>query len=555
MELRSKQITRGLARAPQRALLKALGLTDDDLERPFVGIANAWNEIVPGHLNLRDLAEFVKKGVYAAGGIAFEFGTIGICDGIAMGHGGMRYALPSRESIADSIELMAQAHQFDGLVLVGSCDKIVPGMLMAALRLDLPAMLVTGGPMRSGQYQGTEITLVSAFEGVGCVQAGTMTEEHLEEVVNSACPGCGSCQGMYTANTMACLTEVLGLSLPYCATAPAVDARRRRIAEDTGKRIVELIREGITSRAIVTEASFRNAIMLDMLIGGSTNTALHLPAIANEAGIQLPLTLFDELSAHTPHISYMNPSGPYTMGHLDAAGGVPAIMKRARMLLSDEMTCSGLRIHEIADGAVIYRDDVIRPLDDPVHATGGITVLYGNLAPDGAIVKSAGVSDDLLRHTGAARVFDSEDEAMQAILAGSVREGHIVVVRYEGPRGGPGMPEMLAPTAALSGMGLKVPLITDGRFSGGTRGAAIGHISPEAAEGGPLALLQNGDEVTIDIPNHQLSVSLSDEELAARRATWQPPRKEVEGCLKRYAALVSSASQGAILRTPEAGKT
>ena len=550
MALRSKEITRGLARAPQRALLKALGLTDDDLERPFVGIANAWNEIVPGHLHLRDLAEFVKKGVHMAGGIAFEFGTIGICDGIAMGHAGMRYALPSRESIADSIELMAQAHQFDGLVMVGSCDKIVPGMLMAAFRLDLPAMVVTGGPMQAGNYEGTELTLVSTFEGVGSVQAGTMTEAHLEELVNRACPGCGSCQGLYTANTMACLTEILGLSLPYCATAPAVDARRRRIAKDTGKRIIDLIRDEVTPRAIASEASFRNAITLDMLIGGSTNTALHLPAIAREAGIKLPLTLFDELSARTPHISFMNPSGPYTMGDLDAAGGVPGIMKRARTLLNNEMTCSGKTIYEIADGAHIYRDEVIRPLDDPVHATGGITVLYGNLAPDGAIVKSAGVSDDMLRITGTARVFDSEDEAMRAILAGSVKEGHVVVVRYEGPRGGPGMPEMLAPTSALSGMGLKVPLITDGRFSGGTRGAAIGHISPEAAEGGPLGLLRDGDEITIDIPGHRLTAHLTDDELASRKAAWRPPRKDIGGYLKRYAASVSSASEGAILRAP-----
>ena len=550
MELRSKEITRGLARAPQRALLKALGLTDDDLERPFVGIANAWNEIVPGHLHLRDLAEFVKKGVHMAGGIAFEFGTIGICDGIAMGHAGMRYALPSRENIADSIELMAQAHQFDGLVMVGTCDKIVPGMLMAALRLDLPTMVVTGGPMQAGHYQGTDLTLVSTFEGVGCVQAGTMTEAHLEEIVNRACPGCGSCQGLYTANTMACLTEILGLSLPYCATVPAVDARKRRIAKDTGKRIIDLIRDGVAPRSIATEVSFRNAITLDMLIGGSTNTALHLPAIAREAGIKIPLTLFDELSARTPHISFMNPSGPYTMSDLDAAGGIPGIMKRARTLLSNEMTCSGNTIYEIADDANIYRDEVIRPLDDPVHTTGGITVLYGNLAPDGAIVKSAGVSDDMLRSTGAARVFNSEDEAMRAILAGSVDEGHIVVVRYEGPKGGPGMPEMLAPTSALSGMGLKVPLITDGRFSGGTRGAAIGHISPEAAEGGPIGLLHDGDAITIDIPNHRLTVHLTDEELAARKATWTPPQKDVGGYLRRYAASVSSASHGAILREP-----
>ena len=551
MELRSKEITRGVTRAPQRALLKALGVGDEDLERPFVGIANAWNEIVPGHLHLRDLAEFVKKGIHLAGGIAFEFGTIGICDGIAMGHSGMRYALPSRENIADSVELMAQAHQFDGLVMVGSCDKIVPGMLMAALRVNVPTMVVTGGPMRAGYYEGTDVTLVSTFEGVGCVQAGTMTEAHLEELVSRACPGCGSCQGLYTANTMACMTEMLGLSLPHCATTPAVDARRRRIAEATGKRIVDLIVNGVTPRDIVTEASFRNAIVLDMLIGGSTNTALHLPAIAHEAGISLPLTLFDELSAQTPHITSLNPSGLYTMSDLDAAGGVPGVMKRARTLLRNETTCSGKSVYEIADEAHIRDDAIIRPLDDPVHATGGITVLFGNLAPDGAIVKSAGVSDDMLRYTGKARVFNSEDEAMRAILAGSVSEGQVVVVRYEGPRGGPGMPEMLAPTAAISGMGLRVPLITDGRFSGGTRGAAIGHISPEAAEGGPLALLHDGDEITIDIPNHLLAVQLADDVLVARKATWTPVRKDVGGYLKRYAAAVSSASDGAILRAPQ----
>jgi dihydroxy-acid dehydratase len=550
MELRSKEITRGVTRAPQRALLNALGVGDEDLERPFVGIANAWNEIVPGHLHLRDLAEFVKKGIHLAGGIAFEFGTIGICDGIAMGHSGMRYALPSRENIADSVELMAQAHQFDGLVMVGSCDKIVPGMLMAALRVNVPTMVVTGGPMRAGYYEGTDVTLVSTFEGVGCVQAGTMTEAHLEELVSRACPGCGSCQGLYTANTMACMTEMLGLSLPYCATTPAVDARRRRIAAATGKRIVDLIVNGVTPRDIVTEASFRNAIILDMLIGGSTNTALHLPAIAHEADISLPLTLFDELSAQTPHIASLNPSGPYTMSDLDAAGGVPGLMKRARTLLRNEMTCSGKSVYEIADEAHIRDDAIIRPLDDPVHATGGITVLFGNLAPDGAIVKSAGVRDDMLSYTGKARVFNSEDEAMRAILAGSVSEGQVVVVRYEGPRGGPGMPEMLAPTAAISGMGLSVPLITDGRFSGGTRGAAIGHISPEAAEGGPLGLLLDGDVITIDIPNHRLAVQLTDDVLAARKATWTPVRKDAAGYLKRYAAAVSSASNGAILRAP-----
>ncbi|MDD1721347.1 MAG: dihydroxy-acid dehydratase, partial [Euryarchaeota archaeon] len=406
------------------------------------------------------------------------------------------------------------------------------------------------GPMRAGYYQGTELTLVSVFEGVGCVQAGTMSEAHLEELVNRACPGCGSCQGLYTANTMACITEILGLSLPYCATTLATDARKKRIAEQTGTKIVDLVSKEMKPRDIVTDASFRNAIVLDMLIGGSTNTVLHLPAIAHEAGISLPLTLFDDISAHTPHICAMAPSGPYTMSDLDRAGGIPGVMKRAKTLLSNEMTYSGKDVYRIADEARVENDAVIRPLDDPAHATGGITVLYGNLAPDGAVVKSAGVSDDMMRFQGRARVFDAEAEAMQAILKGSVEEGEVIVIRYEGPRGGPGMPEMLAPTAALSGMGLKTPLITDGRFSGGTRGPAIGHISPEAAEGGPLGLLKNGDEISIDITNHRLTVDLTDGEFAARRATWRPLEKNVKGCLQRYAALVSSASHGAILAEP-----
>ncbi len=548
MPLRSKEIIRGLPRAPQRALLKALGLTDDDFERPFIGIANAWNEIVPGHIHLRDLSESVKAGVHMAGGVAFEFGTIGICDGIAMGHSGMRYALPSRENIADSIELMAEAHQFDGLVMVGSCDKIVPGMIMAALRLNLPSVVVTGGPMRTGYFQGNELSLVSTFEGVGCVQVGTMTEDELEAIVDRACPGCGSCQGLYTANTMACITEIIGLSLPYCATTLAVDARKRRIAEASGKKIVELALKNVRPRDLITAASLRNAIALDMLIGGSTNTALHLPAIANEVDMPLSLEIFDEISKMTPHICDMLPNGPYAMSDLDDAGGVPAIIKQARNLLSNEMTISGKSIYQIADEAQIYNSEVIRPLDDPVHATGGITVLYGNLAPDGAVVKSAGVSDEMMVSTGKARVFDSEDSAMDAILGGLIQEGDVIVVRYEGPKGGPGMPEMLAPTAAIAGMGLKVALITDGRFSGGTRGPAVGHLSPEAAEGGPIGLLHDGDEITVDIRNRTLTVNLSDAELNARKTVWAPVKKEVRGYLKRYAAAVTSASSGAILK-------
>ena len=548
MPLRSKEIVRGLTRAPQRALLKALGLTDDDLERPFIGIANAWNEIVPGHIHLRDLSESVKAGVHMAGGIAFEFGTIGICDGIAMGHSGMRYALPSRENIADSVELMAQAHQFDGLVMIGSCDKIVPGMIMAALRLNLPSIVVTGGPMKTGYFQGNELTLVSVFEGVGCVQAGAITEKELETIVNWACPSCGSCQGLYTANTMACMAEILGLSLPYCATTLAVDARKRRIAKASGKKIVELTLNNVKPRDFITAASLRNAITLDMLIGGSTNTTLHLPAIANELDIRLSLEIFDEISQRTPHICHMTPSGPYTMSDLDDAGGVPAVIKRARDLLDNEMTNSGKSIYQIADEAQIHDSGVIRPLDDPVHKTGGITVLYGNLAPDGAVVKSAGVSDEMMIYTGKARVFNSEDVAMDAILGGLIREGDVIVVRYEGPKGGPGMPEMLAPTAAISGMGLNVALITDGRFSGGTRGPAIGHISPEAAEGGPIGLLKEGDDITVDIRSRSLTVNLSEDEFHARKAVWTPVEKEISGYLKRYAAAVTSASNGAILK-------
>ncbi len=543
-------IKKGLIRAPHRALLKSSGLTDEELDLPFIGIANAWNEIVPGHFHLRELAENVKAGIRLAGGVPFEFGTIGICDGIAMGHSGMKYSLPSREVIADSIELMVQAHCFDGLVCICSCDKIVPGMLMAALRLDLPAIFVTGGPMLPGKFKGKELTLLSVFEGVGRVLSGEISEAELKLIEERACPTCGSCQGLYTANTMQILTEVLGLSLPYCATASAVSTRKREIARESGKRIVELVKENITPSKIVTKESFENAITVDMLIGGSTNTILHLPAIANEINIDIQLDLFDSISRRTPNICRLNPAGAYTMKDLDEAGGVPAILKRAKELLNDERTVSGKRIHEIADQAEIYDEEIIRPLNNPYSATGGISILYGNLAEKGAVVKTAAVDQKMLKFEGRARVFDSEEAAVEAIVNGRIEKGSVIVIRYVGLKGAPGMPEMLTPTSAIAGMGLSdsVALITDGRFSGGTRGPCIGHISPEAIDGGLIALVEDGDIISIDIPQRKIELKLSSAEIAARRKRWKPPMRALKGYLERYAKAVSSASEGGILK-------
>ncbi|HMK47917.1 MAG TPA: dihydroxy-acid dehydratase [Methanocella sp.] len=547
--MRSDKVKKGMERTPHRALLKSVGVTDSDMERPFIGIANAWNDIVPGHKHLRDLAEKVREGVRDSGGVPFEFGVIGICDGIAMGHEGMSYSLPSREIIADSIEVMVEAHRFDGVVMLGTCDKIVPGMLMAAMRMNIPTIVVTGGPMLPGRLDGRDLTLISSFEGIGSVRAGKMTQEELKRIEDNACPGCGSCQGLYTANTMACMTEAMGLSLPGCATAHAVSGKKNRIAEESGRRVVELIQEGLKPRDIVTRKSFENAIMVDMSIGGSTNTVLHLTAIAAEGGVQLKLDDFDRISSGTPHICHMSPGGPYTMKDLDEAGGIPAVMSRVKKL-RNLPTVSGMTIKEIARAAKVERPDVIRTQGDPVHRTGGISILYGNLAPDGAVVKSGAVSEKMLKFSGKARVFDSEDEAIKAILGRKIKAGDVVVIRNIGPKGGPGMPEMLGPTSAIAGMGLSesVALVTDGRFSGGTRGPCIGHVSPEAVDSGPIGLLKSGDAIIIDIPANRIDVKLSKAELEARKRSFKPRQKALSGYLARYARNVSSASTGGLIR-------
>jgi dihydroxy-acid dehydratase len=547
--MRSDTVKKGVERTPHRALLKAVGVTDEDMGRPFIGIANAWNDIVPGHKHLRDLAERVRQGVREAGGVPFEFGVIGICDGIAMGHEGMAYSLPSREIIADSVEVMTEAHRFDGIVLLGTCDKIVPGMLMAALRMNVPCIVVTGGPMLPGRLDNKDITLITAFEGVGGVQAGRLSAGELKRIEDACCPGCGSCQGLYTANTMACMTEALGLSLPGCATAHAVDAKKERIAIESGKRIVELVRKNVKPLDIVSRGSFENAIRLDMTIGGSTNTVLHLTAIAAEGGIALGLGDFDRISGETPHLCHMGPGGPYTMKDLDEAGGIPAVLSRIRGL-NDVPTVSGESTGRLAKAAKVLNPEVIRPSDDPVHRTGGISILYGSLAPEGAVVKSGAVTGKMLKYSGRAKVFDGEDEAIKSILGGGIGPGDVVVIRYCGPRGGPGMPEMLGPTSAIAGMGLSesVALVTDGRFSGGTRGPCIGHVAPEAVDGGPIGLLRTGDLIEIDIPGKRVDVRLPDAELEARKKVFVPKRKQLRGYLERYAKNVTSASTGALIR-------
>jgi len=550
--LRSDSIKVGVERAPHRALLKALGLTDSDINKPFIGIANSYTNVIPGHMHLRQVAEAVKAGIIGAGGVPFEFNTIGICDGIAMGHSGMRYSLPSRELIADSVEVMVQAHRFDGLVLVSNCDKITPGMLMAAARLNVPAIAVTGGSMLSGVYKGGKAGTDSMFEAIGKVAAGKMSEEELKILEDNACPGCGSCNGMFTANTMACVTEALGMSLPGCATPPAVSAERLRIAKATGERAVNLVKENLSPRDIMSPKAFENAIMVDMALGGSTNTVLHVTAIANEAEVELPLATFDKLSKRVPHLCSMIPSGPYDMQELDEAGGIPAVMKRLGGLLHmDTVTVTGKTVKENISFARIINDEVIRPVENPVHREGGIAVLTGSLAPNGAVVKAAGISPKMMVHEGPVKVFDCEEDAMRAILDKKICEGDVVVIRYEGPRGGPGMREMLSPTAAIAGMGLSesVALVTDGRFSGATRGPCIGHVSPEAATGGPIALLRDGDIIEIDVPKRRLDVKLSREELAERAKSWRPREPSIKtGYLVRYAQLVQPAHKGSVLR-------
>jgi len=542
-------VKKGYERAPNRSLLRSLGVTDKEMDLPFIGIANAYNTIVPGHTHLRQLSEKVREGIAAAGGVPFEFGVIGICDGIAMGHEGMRYSLPSRENIADSIELMAQAHRFDGLVCVGTCDKIVPGMLMAAVRTNIPTVVVTGGAMLSGNMGGKDLSLIDVFEGVGKVAAGNMSGEALKDLECCAMPGCGSCQGLYTANTMACMTETMGMSLPGCAAIPAVDAAKLRIARESGETVVSIVNKNVTPRNIVTRKSLENAIRMDMALGGSTNTVLHLMAIATEAKIPLTLADFNRIAEEIPHICYMQPSGPHSMQTLYRAGGIPAVMKRLEKYLDNVPTVSGKTIHQIAHDAVIKNEEVIKSPDAPVSPAGGLKILFGSLAPDGAVVKCAAVPKEMWKHTGPARVFDGEETAMAAILSRQVKEGDVVIVRNEGPRGAPGMPEMLSATSALMGVGYKkVVLITDGRFSGGTRGPCIGHVAPEAVVGGPIAFVRDGDSIAVDLFTRKIDLLVDAKTLADRKASWKPVTKQLTGVLARYARTVEQANLGAVQR-------
>ena len=550
--MRSDRVKKGLERAPHRSLFKALGFTDEELKGPLVGIANSFNEIVPGHIHLRQIVEAIKAGIRQAGGIPVEFGVIGVCDGIAMNHEGMKYSLVSREIIADSIEIMAQAHAFDGLVLVTSCDKITPGMLMAAFRLDIPSIIIAGGPMLTGIYKGQRVNLISVFEGIGKVKAKEMTQEELKELENCACPTCGSCAGMFTANSMNCLSEAIGLALPGNGTIPAVFADRIRLAKKTGEKIVELIKKDLTPRKLITKKSFENAIAVDMALGCSTNTVLHLMAIAKEAKIDLDLKVFDEISRKTPVLAKLIPAGHHSVIDLHLAGGIPAIMKelsKLKIIHEEVKTVTGKTLREILENVKILDYEVIRPVEDPYYKEGGIGILYGNLAPEGAVVKTSAIVPEMLRHTGPAKVFDSEEEAYKSILQGKIHPGDVVVIRYEGPKGGPGMREMLSPTSAIIGMGLgnSVALITDGRFSGGTQGACIGHVSPEAAEGGPIALVKDGDLIEIDIPARKLNIKITEQEIKKRQKKWKPPQKKLEGVLKKYFSLVQSGAKGAVL--------
>ena len=536
--MRSDLIKKGIDKAPHRALLKALGLTDEDIAKPFIGVANSYTTIVPGHIHLNEIAAAVKAGIEAAGGTPFEFNTIAVCDGLAMGHEGMRYSLPSRELIADSVEVMAQAHRLDGLILISNCDKITPGMLMAAARLDIPAISLTGGAMQSGTFTGEKVGVNTVFEAMGKVIANKLTPTDLQKLEDTACPGCGSCNGMFTANTMACLTEALGISLPGCATALATSAKKQRIAKQTGEQIVHLTKKNLTSNQILTPQAFENAAAVDMALGGSTNSVLHLSAIAKEAGTTLSLAKYDEIGRKIPHLCSMVPSGPYDMEDLDNAGGIEAVMKELKKMLNvDALTVTGKTVTENFAKVEILNREVIRPLTNPVHQGGGIAILTGNLAPKGAVIKTVAVSPKMLKHNGPARVFDSETETVEAMRKKLVQPGDVVVIRYEGPVGGPGMPEMLVPTATISGMGLSesVALLTDGRFSGATRGPCIGHVAPEAAVGGPIAVLRDGDIVEIDVPARQLNMQLSDDEIVKRLALWKPKAKKVtRGYLSRY---------------------
>ncbi len=545
---------KGLEKAPHRSLFKAMGYINEEIERPLVGIVNSANEIIPGHIHLNTIASAVKAGVRMAGGTPVEFSTIGVCDGIAMNHEGMKYSLASRELIADSVEVMAIAHPFDGLVLIPNCDKIIPGMLMAALRLNIPAIVVSGGPMLAGRIGNKKIDLITVFEAVGGVKSGRLTSDELVMMEDCACPGCGSCSGMFTANSMNCLTEALGLGLPGNGTIPAVHAARIRLAKQAGIKIMELIENDVKPRDIATFDAFKNAIAVDMALGCSTNTVLHVPALAHEAKINLGLDIFNELSLKTPHLCSISPGGAHHLEDLYAAGGIMAVMAELfnnGLINGNCLTVTGKKVKENLSAVKNINHEIIRQFDNPYHREGGIAILRGNLAPDGAVVKQSAVAPEMLQRTCRARVFDSEEEAVTAILGKAIRSGDVVVIRYEGPKGGPGMREMLTPTSAIAGMGLdtSVALITDGRFSGGTRGAAIGHVSPEAAEGGPIALVENEDLIEIDIPGKKLTLKVSDETLFIRRQKWQPPEPKIKsGYAYRYAQLVTSASTGAILR-------
>ncbi|MBE3098240.1 MAG: dihydroxy-acid dehydratase [Planctomycetes bacterium] len=538
---------------PARSLLLATGnVTPEDMGKPFIGLVSSFTDLIPGHAHMRRLERAIEHGVFAGGGVAWLFSVPGICDGVAMGHEGMHYSLPTRELIADMVESITLAHRLDGLVLLTNCDKITPGMLMAAARLDIPAIAVTAGPMLSGRYKMERLDLVhDTFEAVGRFKAGLISRNDLENLECEACPGGGSCQGLFTANTMACVTEAIGMSLPYCAAALCASAKKDRIAYASGKRIVDLVKKGLTARRIMTPAAFANGIAVDMALGGSTNTVLHIPAIANEAGIRLPLELFDRISRRTPHLTNFRPAGDMMMEDLDAAGGVPAILKRLKKSLNNCLTTSGKKTYAIADAARIDSDELIRPLDRPYHAEGGMAILRGNLCPDGAVIKQSAVSEKMRRFTGKARVFDGEQACNEAILGGKIKAGDFVVVRYEGPAGGPGMREMLAATAALKGLGMadKVYLMTDGRFSGGTAGPCIGHVSPEAAAGGTIALVKNGDEIRVDLDKRLVQLRVSAAELRKRRKAWKRPEPKIKtGYLARYARMVTSASTGAICR-------
>ncbi len=552
--MRSDLMKKGLERAPHRSLFKAMGYTDEEIARPLIGVVNAANEVVPGHIHLDLITQDVKAGIRMAGGTPVEFPVIGVCDGIAMGHAGMKYSLASRELIADSIEIMATAHPFDALVFVPNCDKIIPGMLMAALRLNIPCIFISGGPMLAGRFQDKPADLITVFEGVGAVKAKKMTPSALKQLEDCACPGCGSCSGMYTANSMNCVTEALGLGLPGNGTIPAVLAARHRLAKYAGMKVLDLLKKNIRPRDIATLDAFQNAIAVDMALGCSTNTVLHIPAVAHEAGIKLDLDLFNKISKLTPNICKLSPAGPHHIEDLDAAGGIQAVMKtisKLGIIHEKTFTVNGKTVGANLKAARVLNPEVIRPLANPYSQQGGIAILRGNLAPDGAVVKQSAVAPAMQVNDGKARVFNCEDDAIAAILGGKIKPGDIVVIRYEGPKGGPGMREMLSPTSAIVGMGLDktVALLTDGRFSGGTQGAAIGHISPEAAEGGPIALVKEGDRISIDIPRKKLSLNVSDAELEKRRKSLKPWTPLItSGYLARYAKMVTSASTGAVFK-------